>query len=62
MKKDVPLMIEIRAETWRDGWGVSFRQKLKPIVNIGSRGCVRGLRLAYELIALAHAVSTSWMQ
>lgn len=61
MTIDVPLRMENRTEMWIDGGKASFRTKLKPTVNKGSRGIVRGMRPAYELLALVHMANTAWM-
>lgn len=60
MTKDAPLMMEMRTKMWMDGGDASFRQKLKPVVTMGSRGRVREHRPAYELLVLAHMASTAW--
>lgn len=62
MTNVVPHRRELRTRKWRDEGGVSFRQKLKPTVSMGSRGRVMEKRPLYVLLALAHVASTALVQ
>lgn len=55
----IPLRMEIRTEEWIDGGDLNCRVKLRARVTKGRRGTVTRKRLALELLALAHMVSTA---